>query len=124
MAAIRDVESIELIIEQSVGKSSRESVAMKFDDGQLLIDVNNLHPFVAENQEKVFVLNVDGKKNQVVHNYRFDPTQNIDRNYFGNKSGKMIEQRKRIHEIGDEFAGLDFSIQIQVAVKCFKLTLF
>ena len=124
MAAIRDVESIELIIEQSVGKSSRESVAMKFDDGQLLIDVNNLHPFVAKNQEKVFVLNVDGKKNQVVHNYRFDPTQNIDRNYFGNKSGKMIEQRKRIHEIGDEFAGLDFSIQIQVAVKCFKLTLF
>ena len=124
MAAIRDVESIELIIEQSVGKSSRESVAMKFDDGQLLIDVNNLHPFVAENQEKVFVLNVDGKKNQVVHNYRFDPTQNIDRNYFGNKSGKMIEQRKRIHEIGDEFTGLDFSIQIQVAVKCFKLTLF
>jgi hypothetical protein len=33
MAAIRDVESIELIIEQSVGKSRTESVGMKLDDG-------------------------------------------------------------------------------------------
>lgn len=33
MAAIRDVESIELIIEQSVGKSKTESDVMKFDEG-------------------------------------------------------------------------------------------
>jgi hypothetical protein len=53
----------------------------------MLIDVNKLHPFVAENQEKVFVLNADEKKKPFTHNYFFDPTQNIDRAYFGNKSG-------------------------------------
>jgi len=33
MAAIRDVESIELIIEQSVGKSKQESEVIKLDEG-------------------------------------------------------------------------------------------
>ena len=50
----------------------------------MLIDVDNLHPFVSENQEKLFLLDVDGKQNLPK---KFDPTLDLDRAYFGKGAG-------------------------------------